>query len=255
MKKYNLIILAGGEDEIWCHQYGYKKKAFLPLLGRPMLGWVIEAFHRSEYIDNIIVVGPKELGQLDSMRYVRKHLLERKSAIQNLLLAVFYIKAAIYKFANNHNGYVISFCDAAFLTTDIINATLETIARHDDAGMILHYVKKETLAEGGYPADNRSYTHVIEGDYTSSNIYYVKKMRKLLGALKDISFVRACRKDPKKILKHIGCENTDRSGIEQALSKKLSTNVKIFISPYAEMGVDVDKPVDYELAKAKLQKI
>jgi len=73
-----------------------------------------------------------------------------------------------------------------------------------------------------------------------------------LWVLKDIALLREYRKDPKKILKHIGCEEKDIPEIEQVLSKKLSTKVKIFISSYAEMGVDVDKPADYEFAKVKL---
>lgn len=252
LKKYNLIILASGEDEPWCQQYGYKKKAFLPLLGKPMLGWVIEAFHRSEYIDNIVVVGPKELDQLNCMRYVRKHLIGGNSFIRNLLSAIFYTKVSIYKFARTHNGYLISFCDAPLLTTPIINATLKNIAE-SEPGIALHYVQKETITRGGYPVENRSYMHDADKKaYTGSNIYYIKKMSKLFGVLKDITLLRVYRKEPEKILKHTGCENKHIPEIEQILSKKLSTRVKIFVSPYAEMGVDVDKPSDYELAKIHL---
>jgi len=251
MKKYNLIILAGGEDEPWCQQYGHKRKAFLPLLGKPMLSWVVEAFAKSDYIDNIIVVGPKQLDQLDSMSYVRRRLNESRSFIRNLLYAVFYIKTAIYRFANTHNGYLISFCDAVFLTPDIINSTLKTITEHDP-GIGLHYVQKETISNKGYPAQNRSYMDIAGKAYTGSNIYYVKQFRKVLLALKDLALVRKCRKDPKKVLNYLGCGGKDISGIEQALSKRLSTKVKFFVSPYAEMGVDVDKPVDYELAKGRL---
>ena len=251
--KYNLILLAGGEDELWCQKYGHKRKAFLPLLGKPMINWVIEAFQASEYIDNIIVVGPKGLAQLDSMRYVRKHLIERSSFIQNLLYAAFYIKALIYKFTAKHNGYLISFCDAALLTKDIINATLKIITETNPE-VALIYVKKETIAASGYPVENRTYTDVLGKAYTSSNIYYVKKITILMRALKDIMLIRKFRKEPKEIFRHLGIDNKDISGIEEVLSKRLATKIKIFISPHAEMGVDVDKPVDYEQAKIQLMK-
>lgn len=252
MRKYNLIILAGGEDELWCRRYGHKKKAFLPLRGKPMISWVIEAFRRSKYIDNIVVVGPKELGRLNSRRYVRKRLAEGKSFIRNLGYAALYIKAVIYKFANNHSGYLISFCDTVFLTTDIINATLETITEFDPA-IALHYVKKATIARNGYPVDNRTYVHIAGTDYTGSGIYYVKKFTKLLGVLNDIARLRQYRKTPQEILRYLNCEDKDLGEIEKALSKKLSIKVKIFISPYAQMGVDVDSPGDYEAAKLQFQ--
>lgn len=254
MKKYNLIILAGGEDELWCQHYGHKKKALLPVAGKPMLDWVIEAFQRSEYIDNIVVVGPKELDQLESMRYIRKHLPEEHSFIQNLLCGLFYVKTSIYRFANTHNGYLISFCDAVFLTADSINATIKNIIEEHDPEIGLHYVQKETIAKNGYPTQNRSYMHIANKYYTGSNIYYIKKITKLLGLLNDITLLRKYRKDPEEMLKHLGCKDKDFCEIEQVLSNKFSTRIKIFVSPYAEMGVDVDKPIDYEFAQAKFLK-
>lgn len=254
MKKYNVIILAGGKNEQWCEQYGQKKRALLPLLGKPMLDWVIEVFHKSEHIDNIIVVGPKELDQLKSMHYVRKRLPDGKTFIQNLLYGIFYLKAIVYKFANEHTGYLISFCDAVFLTTEAIDDALMNITNHDP-GAALHYIQKETIAKGGYPAEDRSYLTASQKDYTGSNIFYIKKITKLLGALKDIRMIRKYRKDPNGILKNLDCYNVDVATIEQRLSKRLSTKVKIFITPYPEMGVDVDKPADYELAKRKFAEI
>ncbi|MFC1674535.1 NTP transferase domain-containing protein [Candidatus Omnitrophota bacterium] len=253
MKKYNVIILAGGEEEAWCQHYGFNKKSFLPIMGKPMLARVIEAFHGSKFIDNIVVIGPKGLNQLDSIRLARKHLSERNSFAQNLFFAALYIKAMIYRFAGDHNGYVVSFCDAALLTTGVIDATLKNIAESDPE-IALHYVQKETISRAGHPVENRSFMLVAGKHYTGSVIYYIKSFTKLLRLLNEISLVRKYRKEPGKILQYIGCEDKDIPGIESELSSRLSTKVKVFVSPYAEMGVDVDKASDYELAKAYLQR-
>lgn len=252
MKKYNLIILAGGENEAWCNQYGYNRKAFLPLNGEPMLGRVIHAYRKSKYIDKIVVVGSAELDQLSAMKYVHKRVNEGKSFIQNLVRAIIYVKSSIYKFRNKHNGYLISFCDAAYLNTEIIDSTLEELDRHDpDLG--IHYVEKKTLANGGFPVENRSYMPVAGKQYTGSNIYYVRYFRVLVKVLKDIVILRSYRKNPRMILKHLGCEDKDFDGISEVLSRKLKNRSKIIVSPFAEMGVDVDKPIDYELAKIELE--
>ncbi len=248
MRKYNLIILAGGEDEDWCHQYGCKRKAELPLYGKPMIDLVVDAFHKSSYIDQIIVVGPKDLDQLKSMKHVHKRLNEGKSFIQNLLKAVYYIKSSIYKFSNNHNGYLISFCDAAHLNTKIINATLENMSRHD-AGLVLHYVEKETISQSGFPIENRTFLPIGGKKYSGSNIYYVKKARSLLNVVWDIINLRKLRKEPKEFLKYLDCEEGGWPKIEKVVEQHMRTKVKVFVSPFAEMGVDVDKPIDYELAK------
>ncbi|MCB9720391.1 MAG: NTP transferase domain-containing protein [Candidatus Omnitrophica bacterium] len=251
MKKYNVIILAGGENEDWCNQYGYNRKAFLPINGEPMLGRVIKAFRRSQYVDKIVVVGSRELDQLAAMKYVHKRVPEGKSFLQNLLHGILYVKAALYKFAFRHNGYLISFCDAAYLNTKIIDKTIANLDRHSP-GLVLHYVNKDTLAKAGFPVENRSYMPVAGGKYTGSNIYYVRYFRGLLRVLRDIVILRGYRKDPVKILEHIGCKDKNYNGIAEVLSRKLKTKCKIFVSPFAEMGVDVDKPIDYELAKIEL---
>lgn len=252
MKKYNLIILAGGENEAWCQQYGYNRKALLPIGNKPMLEHVIDAYAKSPYIDNIVVVGHKELSCLSAVQNVKKHITEKNSFIKNLIAGVFYIKSSIYKFANKHNGYLISFCDAAYLTTDIVNSTLKNLSKHTP-NLCLHYVAKETLLKSGFPTENRSYLPINEKPFTGANMYYVKNFRILFRALKDIVHLRSVRKEPRLILEHLGCLNKEFPEIEKILSKRLSSEVKIFVSPFAEMGVDVDKPIDYELAKDHFQ--
>ncbi len=253
MKKYNLIILAGGENEKWCKQYGYNKKPFLPLNGKPMLDRVVQSFRNSIYIDKIIVVGPRELDQLDCMKYVDKRIPEGGSFIQNLIHGIAYLKAFIYKFKRNHNGYLISFCDAAFLNTYVINKTIENLDPHDP-GMVLHYVPKEVIARRGFLVENRTFMYVAGRPYTGANIYYVKKFSAVLRVIKDLAAMRKYRKTPEKMLEHLGCKDKPYSGIEKVLSKMMRVKVKIFVSPYAEMGVDIDKPIDYELAKSQLEK-
>ncbi len=247
IRKYNVIILAGGEEEAWCRKYGYTKKAFLPLNGKPMLHRVIEAFYKSSYVDRIVVVGPKELDAFEAMRFVHKRLPDRGSFIQNLFYAALYVKSSIYNWKKNHNGYLISFCDAAFLNTDIINATLENMSRHE-GDMTLHYVSKETIAKSPFPEENRSYLPIGGGFYTGTNLYYVRKFSSLVPVMGDIVKLRNYRKQPRKFLEHIGCADKDFPGIEEVLSREMRIKVKIHVSPFAEMGVDVDKPADYELA-------
>lgn len=40
--------------------------------------------------------------------------------------------------------------------------------------------------------------------------------------------------------------------IAEGLSNKLGMDVEVLVSPHPELGVDVDKPADYELALRKL---
>jgi len=161
-----------------------------------------------------------------------------------------YIKTRFYRDSVDHQGYVISFCDAVFLTPDIVTETLRAI-RQADADIVMHYVERGTFEAAGLPAE-RTYIPIGKGHYTGTTIYYVKRFTKVLSSLDKLAAMRKNRKDPLGILRIIGCEGHSFSAIETALSKHLDAKVRILISPHAEMGMDVDKPADYALARKRL---
>lgn len=250
MKKYHVILLAGGEKGPLFETTGFVEKALIPIHGKPMLSRVIEAFHASERVDKIVVVGSSNLDALDSMVHVRKRIFTGFNVVQNLLHAVTYIKHRLYGGAADHNGYVISFCDAVFLTPEIIDDTLKSIEELD-SDIVLHYVEESTFEQAGLPT-KRTYIPIAGKNYTGSTIYYVKKFGKVLTAMPKLVELRKHRKDPQKLLRLIGCEEGDLPDIEGALSRELGARVRICVSKHARMGIDVDKPSDLELAEKML---
>ena len=251
MKKFHVMLLAGGEKGPLFETTGYIEKALIPIHGKPMLSHVIAAFHASERVDEIVVVGSSNLDSLDAMTHVRKRIMTGFNVVQNLLHAVTYVKHRLYRSVAEHNGYVISFCDAVFLTPEIIDDTLRTIEELD-GDVVMHYVEKSTLEEAGLPT-KRTYIPVGGKHYTGSTIYYVKKFSKVLAAIPKLVELRKYRKDPHELLRQIGCQGKDLSEVEQAMSRKLAANVRICISKHARIGLDVDKPNDLELAERMLK--
>ncbi|MBP9854141.1 MAG: YegS/Rv2252/BmrU family lipid kinase [Candidatus Omnitrophica bacterium] len=250
MKKYNVIILAGNEKGALQDAYG-SNKALLPIHGKPMLDWVVEAFNKSDYVGNIIVIGPDELDQLASMRYVRKRIFEGMNVVQSLIHGVDYVKSLIYSASDQESGYLITFCDAVFLNTEIINHTILNI-ENSQADIVFPYVEKSAFDQSKI-ASKRAYIPIGDKNYVGTTIYYVKKFSLVSQLLEDLSKMRKNRKDPGGILKMLGCENNNSlPEIESFLSKKIQTSVRILESPYAELGMDVDTPEDYEFAKVFL---
>ncbi|MDP6445617.1 MAG: NTP transferase domain-containing protein [Pirellulaceae bacterium] len=251
MKKFPIILLAGGEKGPLFETTGYVEKALIPIHGKPMLSRVIETFQASERAAEIVVVGSPNLDDLPAMNHVRKRIFTGLNVVQNLLHAVTYVKHRLYAGAPDHNGYVISFCDAVFLTPEIVDDTLQSIEELD-SDIILHYVEKNTFAEAGLPT-KRTYIPVGDKHYTGSTIYYVKKFSKVFAAMPKLVSLRKHRKDPEALLRLIGCEGADLPEIEEAISRELSAAVRICVSPHARLGVDVDKPADLELADTVLK--
>ena len=244
---FNVIILAGGTAEALTDGTGVDEKASLTIHDRPMLEWVLRAFDESPEAGHIVVVGAERLDKLRCMQYVRKRIAQGLSVVQNLLHAVGYIKARLYRGEADHLGYVVSFGDVVFLTPQIVTETLRAI-RGADADIVLHYVERQTFVDADLPAE-RTYIPIGGKLYTGTGIYYVRKFSKVFSSLDKLVEMRKNRKDPQGILRVIGCEGQDFPAIEAALSKHLDAKVRILISPHAGMGMDVDKPSDYALAR------
>ena len=247
---YNVIILAGGSGGPLADATGVAEKALLEIHGQAMLDRVVGAFSDSPEVGQIVVVGSDHLDEMECMPQVRKRIPQGINAVQNLLHAVGYIKTRLYGGSKNHQGYVISFCDTVFLDQAIISETLRSI-RDVDADIVLHYVERSTFEKAGLPAE-RTYIPIGDGHYTGTGIYYVRAFSKVLASLDKLARMRKNRKDPQGILRVIDCEGEDFPAIETALSQHLDARVRILVSPHAGMGMDVDKPSDYELAKTLL---
>ena len=212
-----------------------------------MISRVVSAFHRSRQVDQIVVVGSENLKSLPMMEHVRKRIFTGLNVIQNLLHAVTYVKHRLYESRSKHNGYIVSFCDAVFLTPELINDTLAEIARHD-ADVILHYVDKSSFVQEGLPSE-RTWLPVSGLQLTGSTIYYMRSWTRVMKAMPVLFQLRKYRKQPEKMFEIIGCQ-PDRpvDEIADRLSQRLGVKLKICISPHARLGMDVDKPVDLELA-------
>lgn len=246
MKRFNVVILAGSEPGPLSELTGHDEKALIPIHGRAMVEHVIDAFAASARVRHIVVVGSANLDRLPAMRKVRRRLPQAHSVLQNLLLAVGYVKHRLYSGASEHDGYVVSFCDAVFLTPEHIDRTLAAVEA-SRGQVVLNYVERATFEAAGLPTQ-RTYIPFQGKHYTGSTLYYVRSFSKLLRWLPRMAELRAHRKDPGRLLEIVGARGGDLRDLERALGRQLRARVRLLESPIAELGMDVDKPADLELA-------
>ena len=222
----------------------------MPIHGKPMLDWVVEAFRATGYVDKIIVVGPKELDKLECMRFVDKRIDSSSTLVRNVLRGIAYMRWTYYRRQPDHPGYLISFCDAVFLTPEAISDAIGHI-RNNAHDLVLHYVEKETYEKHGIKA-KRTYIPVDGKLYTGTSIYYVKKFTNFLSCIHLLGDLRKNRKDPNGLLGVMGLKGCTFAEIEDGLSRRTGRDVGIYISQFPEMGMDVDKEADVEAANAML---
>jgi len=248
MRKFDLILLAGGSGPL-VRGTGYPSKALIPIHGKPMLAWVIDAYRQCDCIGNIVVAGPKVLDRLPAMRHVRRRVPAGHSLLQSFLHAALYTKFRLQR--GDHNGYLVSCCDAVFLTPDVIEAAVDNI-RTTTPDVALHYVERSTYARAGLDVA-RTFIPVGDGEYTGTTIYYVRRLRRVLGAMRAVQKARKHRKQPFKLLSLLGEEPYSPSDVERILSARLSAKVGVFVLDRPEAGMDVDTLADLELARRWLK--
>lgn len=246
-QKYNLLILAGGEKGPLSDEGDYSSKAMIPIHGRTMIERVLDVYHSSNWIDNIVVVGPDELEQSETVKKKSTRIRSAGTLIQNLLLGIGHIKANVYHYAKDHQGYLISFCDAVFINQKMIDETIQNIDSVD-ADVVLHYVEKSSFEKDGLTA-KRTYIPVDGKLYTGSVVYYIRRFSMVMNLLVKLSKLRKIRKNPEALLEIIGAKDNSIAAIESALSEYIQGKVKILVSTHSGLGMDVDKPSDLELAK------
>lgn len=243
MKKLDLILLAGGKGPL-VQGTGYASKALIPIHGKPMLEWVIDAYRQCDCIGNIVVAGPRALDRLPTMRHVRRRVPSGRSLLQSFLHAALYTKLRLQQ--GGHNGYLVSCCDGVFLTPDVIDAAVENI-RRTNPDVALHYVERGTYARAGLDVA-RTFIPVGDGEYTGTTIYYVRKLRLVLGAIPAVQKARKYRKQPLELLSLLGEEPRSPNDVQRILSARLSAKVGVFVLDRPEAGMDVDSAADLELA-------
>lgn len=250
-RKLSVIILAGGEKGPLYKPTGHKTKALIPIHGKPMLDWVIDAFRADNRVGDIIVVGNEELDRCAGMRHVTQRVPAGFNLMQNIMAGVAFVRTMIHNESTDHSGYVISFCDAVFLNPEIVKDTLDNIVEAG-ADFHLHYVEKKSFEKEKLPTE-RTWIPVDGKNYTGSTIYYVRRFSLVTGLIETFGEIRHNRKDSHGLLRAIDCVGLSLDEIEKKVSSRIKATLKISISPHARLGMDVDKPADLELAQKTLK--
>ncbi|MBW2192653.1 MAG: molybdenum cofactor guanylyltransferase [Deltaproteobacteria bacterium] len=114
---YTGVILAGGQNR----RFSGKKKAFLPLGGRPILDRIYSVF--TDLFEEIILVTNDPLEYFDWNVTIVTDIFPIRSSMTGIHAGLFYTKTP---FA------FVSACDIPFLKTELIETILEAMDSHVD---------------------------------------------------------------------------------------------------------------------------
>lgn len=249
------IVTAGGIPQPGEPLYEYtqgKPKALLEICGKPMVQWVLDALDGSSKVDHVIVIGLNSSDGISSSK-TAAFIPNQGSMLQN-------IRAGMNKMleinpASKHLLAVSS--DIPAITSPMIDWLVDEVEK-TDLDVYYNVITRQTM-EKRYPASKRSFYKLKDLEICGGD---ANAVRTRLGTEQDALMERiiASRKNLFKQAALIGYDTLflllfRLITLEQAVrivTRRLKISGKALVCPYAEIGMDVDKPNQLEMVRADL---
>lgn len=250
------LVAAGGmltpQDPLFTLANG-KTKAHIDVAGKPMAQWVLDALSEAQEIENVVIVGqtpdsgftcakplsfvPDQHGMIDNIRAGTREIMSRNPQAEYVLIATGDIPA---------------------VTPEIIDWQVNN-TKNERADIYYHVIDRETM-EARFPNSKRSYVklkdmEVCGGDMNIASVEMVLAKEgpwdKLAAARK--SALRQAALVGFDTLLYMLLRRLDLQGGVAQISKRLGITGQGVLCPYAEVGMDIDKPFQLEILRAELQ--
>lgn len=250
----DVIVLAGGrsDKDPLAPFAGGKPKSMIEIAGKPMVQWVLDALSGSPSIGTVALIGLEEKEGLSCSKPMIL-LPDLGSLMSN-------IQQGAQTFLDLHPSetHVLSIsADIPAITSHIVeNMVLE----YKDLNYEIYYsVVEREVMEKRFPGSKRTYIKIKDGEVCGGDLNcYSKKAALDPNALwKDLIKLR---KNPLRQAAMIGFDTLfllllGQLTLDQAANRvcrRMGITGKVLRVPYAEIGMDVDKPFQFDMVQADL---
>lgn len=244
----DVVVLAGRRNEGELKSVSdVAWEALVPIAGKPMAAWVIEALKASGVAARIVVVGPEELAP-----YLRPQdavMTPSDDLIEN-------VRRGAHAVSLEH-PLLVATSDIPMLTAGAVEAFVSAAASMPAE---FHYpvVRREDV-EKRFPGNKRTYVRLKDGTFTGGNIVLLdpRSAGRAIGVAEELV---AQRKKPWRLALKVGTGFMLRlllgratvAEAEERFSRLLGVVSRAVPLPYAEIGVDVDHPGDIPFCEQDL---
>lgn len=248
----NVLITAGGiptpEDSLYeITKGGYK--SLIPLAGKPIIQWILDAFSRSRQIGEIVIVGlPSDTPLICShpIHFIPDHgdmILNTRSGLDELR-----------RIDPKAEYSIMCAGDVPALTPEMVDWLLAAIPTLD--ADLLYTIVERQVMEKTFPDSNRTFLHLKDKEVCGGDIFAIR-MDPFVQHHPIWDKLVASRKKPLKQAAMFGFDTlllvltrqlTVKS-LEERVSNKLGLKGRTLLSPFAELGMDVDKLFQLEIVK------
>lgn len=227
-------------------------KGFVEIGNRPMVSYLLDALRRCSRVDQIGLVMPDGGGSRPFSDV--KGITAVGSMTEN-------IRAGVSAF-DNFDWILILAADIPLVTTEALDDFLSrcldpnTEGDVDPEACFCYPVIRREDVERKFPGAKRTYAKLREGTFTGGNLALADR-RSLVNQLSLLDEAYTLRKSPLRLLRLIGLRlllkhltiGLSIKDLERRVSTIIGGNARAIITPYPEIGVDVDKHEDLELVQ------
>ncbi len=251
---YDAVILAGGKicEELRAAAT-YDNEAFIMIAGQPMILYVYQALRQSKYIRKIVISGPME--ELQKIAPKDEMLLfapSGENAIESLSGAL-----RLLQEGGISESILVMPTDIPFISREAIEDFIKQ-AESMEGDFFYALTSKETN-ENKFPGVLRTYVQLKEGVFTGGNLFLMQSGM-IEQALDMAVHLMVRRKNPLAMGRLFGLgmvlsyllKKLSIPMVEKRFYEVMKIRGRGIISDFAEVGVDVDKLSDLELAQKYL---
>ena len=251
------VVTAGGIPQPDEPLYAYSKgesKALIDIAGKPMIQWVLDALGEAKTIERVVIIGLTDKSGL-TCRKPLTYMSNQGKMLDNLKSGT----AKVLELNPRAKFVLFVSSDIPSIKGEMVDWVVNTCLETNDD---LYYtvIRREEM-ETRFPSSKRTYTplkdmQVCGGDINLARAAIVNQNSEFWGRLIEARknpAAQAALIGPDIIFKFLFRQLTIDDVIKR-VADKLGLKGRALISPYAEIGMDVDKPHQLEIMRAFLAK-
>lgn len=251
MATIDAIILAGSTNDgklRSCSSENYE--ALVEIACRPMVSYVVDTLRQSRFIGRIVIVGPMD--ELERLFAGMDRVLIAPGGttpIESLMNALEVLKPL--------GRVLVATSDIPLLTGKSVTDFIRKCSR--SGADVCYPVVPREVNDRFFPGVKRTYIKFKDLVVTGGNLFMINP-RVVPDCAKKAQLFVECRKSPLKLAKLVGWRfllkyltgTLSLKDAEAKVSKIFGIHGMVVISPFPEVGIDVDKPSDLLLVSEKL---
>lgn len=254
----DVILAAGGEvqpdDPLYPLTQG-RPKALLPVAGRPMAQWVLNALAASPRIGRVVVIGLTPEHGLTCGDKPVDYIPSAGGLVENARAGL----ARVLQLNPPARLALWASADVPAVRAEQIDWLLDSCSQTDHD--FYYTVIERRVMEQRYPASRRSYTYLKDVVVCGGDVNVLATRL----AANDNSLgnkIALARKNVFRQAALIGFDSLFWLALrrltlkqaEQIASERLGLRGRAILCPYAEIGMDIDKPFQYDILAKELAK-